>query len=77
MEEEEEEGRDLIMTMTGEVMSSQQSGERQQPIDRHPIRKLATLILVILLSKPWSPKKPQRDLCFSGIFLKHTHTPIR
>lgn len=69
-----EEGRDLIMTMTGEVMSLQQSGERQQPIDRRPVRRLATLILVILLSKPWSPKNPQRDLSFSGIFLKHTHT---
>lgn len=27
-------------------------------------------MLVILLSKPWSPKKPQRVLSFSGIFLK-------
>lgn len=27
-------------------------------------------MLVILLSNPWSPKKPQRVLSFSGIFLK-------
>lgn len=37
----------------------------------YTVEKLhSTLMLVILLSKPWSPKKPHRVLNFSGIFLK-------
>lgn len=35
--------------------------------------KNITLMLVILLSKPWSPKKPHRVLDCCGIFLKCKH----
>ncbi len=40
--------------------------------ERRDVESHRTLMLVILLSKPWSPKKPQRVRNFSGIFLRKT-----
>lgn len=45
-----------------------------QKYNRRKDVRSTTLMLFNMLSKPWSPKKPQRVLGFSGAFLRHTHT---